>query len=179
MVNTGLSTIYIADLDAITGVGSNQTVIDEIISNTPANLWLDCGAVRVDDLKGNDRVQIIAASETFLDWTVVDDLSESIVSIDTKGDKLISADPCMTIRSALELSRMVDAQKFIHLRLDAVGGGGFDPDGLLEPEEGECWFAGGGVTTTDDLKILEEYGYSGALVGTAFHSGKLGALNRP
>jgi phosphoribosylformimino-5-aminoimidazole carboxamide ribotide isomerase len=170
---TGIDTFYIADLDAITGVGSNNGLLARIIENTSAKLWLDCGAIRASDLKSDERIKTIAATETFRDWTVVDDLSESIVSIDTKDGRLISADPCLTTRSALELSRAVDAETFIHLRLDTVGGGVFDPVGLIEPDEGETWLVGGSVTTQEDIKILKQYGYIGALVGTAFHSGKL------
>ena len=171
--HTGLQTFYIADLNAITGNGSNQHVINEIINRTSANLWLDRGVVIAAELKSNNRITTIAATETFKDWTTVKNLSKEIVSIDIKNGKLISTESHLTIDSVLKVSRQAGAKKFLHLRLDAVGGKRFNPKGLIKPIKGEDWYSGGGVASQSDLKILDQSGYLGALVGSSFHSGEL------
>ncbi len=161
--------IYIADLDAITGNGSNQDVIDVALEQFDCEYLVDGGYRKLADIPCHPRLTPVIATETFEEWRAVKTLSRMVVSIDTKSGALISRLPEMTVAKVLSLARRAGAKRFIHLRIDAVGSKTFSSSAFLKPEHGERWLAGGGVRRVEDLLKLTDMGYAGALVSTALH----------
>jgi len=164
---------YIADLDAITGQGSNSLVIEKLLSSTTANYWLDAGYRTMDDLFCHPRLTPVIATETFNMINMDYDLSEAVVSIDTMRGKPIGVNQSSTTTELINRARERGARRFIFMRLDAIGCGNFEVSALPRPEKGESWYFAGGIRSNPDLDRLTELGYSGALVSTALHNGDL------
>ncbi|MGK7344976.1 MAG: HisA/HisF-related TIM barrel protein [Candidatus Nitrospinota bacterium M3_3B_026] len=172
----GFDLFYVADIDAIQGNGANWAVIDEILEKSAASFMLDAGFRRADDilvLEGRSRLIPVVGTETFESWDWPGDLSKAAVSIDTYRGDLLSPKFGMTVGKVLSSAREAGARMFMHIRLDAVGLGLFDPRELVPPRAGEEWIAGGGVRSRGDLEALARIGYSSALVSSALHEGRL------
>lgn len=169
----GYTRFYVADLDAITGAGSAQAVIETLAAVPSREIWLDGGYKTPDDAPQLTNVTPIFATETLTRWETVETLENAIVSIDTKDGKLLSPLDGMTVDDILRHARRAGARRFIHIRLEAVGAGGFAEGDLIPPGDGEEWYAGGGVRGRADVERAVKAGYAGALVSTAIHSGKI------
>jgi phosphoribosylformimino-5-aminoimidazole carboxamide ribotide isomerase len=62
----GCATCYVADLDAIAGIGENSDIVRALVAEG-LNLWLDAGVARVDkvrELAGLNIAKVIIGSET-------------------------------------------------------------------------------------------------------------------
>ncbi len=166
-------TYYIADLDAImNNRDRNKKLIEATLTSNSFEIWLDNGYVSIDDVKVQPLMTPVIATETFKQWDQVVDLSKTIVSIDSKNSKILSASG-MSQGEIIGHARKAGARKFIHMRLEAVGAGGLDPSSLMTPAQDEHWYAGGGVRGPEDLVALEKADYQGALVSTALLNGAL------
>ncbi|MBI4827602.1 MAG: hypothetical protein HY804_02120, partial [Nitrospinae bacterium] len=135
--------------------------------------WVDGGYRTVQDTERLTGVTPVIATETFIEWEQAGDMSKAVISVDTREGRLLSARKDLTQGAILRIARAAGARRFIHLRLDAVGGGLFDSSALVAPGPGEEWYAGGGVRGRGDMAALETAGYKGALVSTALHQGTL------
>ncbi|VAX17290.1 Phosphoribosylformimino-5-aminoimidazole carboxamide ribotide isomerase related protein [hydrothermal vent metagenome] len=166
---------YIADLDAIMGKGSNFPVIEKLLSSTTVDYWLDAGYKTMDDVSPHPRLTPVIATETFEMTNTTPDLSKAIVSIDTMSGKPIGVNRSATTTELINRARDIGARRFIFMRLDAVGCGGFEVSALPRPGKDESWYSAGGVRSSLDLDKLSAIGYSGALVSTALHNGSLQA----
>ncbi|MBI4667272.1 MAG: hypothetical protein HY751_12790 [Nitrospinae bacterium] len=164
---------YIADLNAIMKQGDNQAVIKELAERSGARFLVDGGYTSQEDILESPAITPVIGVETFTRWEAVKESPNAFFSLDTKNGELVSAKKGMTIAMALEILRRAGHRKYIHLRLEAVGGRGFNPAAALSPFSGEEWLYGGGVTSCGDIMSLEKAGYGGALVSTALHDGVL------
>jgi len=170
----GVDAFYIADLDAIMGGHPQDRVIEALLERTEAHFWLDGGYRRLTSaFQDSGRITPVIATETFLDWDRVQDLSGVMVSIDTKHGRFYCARAGMPLGRVLARARAAAAKGFIHMRLEAMGAGGFDPFTLIPPRPGERWHAAGGIRGPEDMSSLAEAGYAGALVSTALLEGRL------
>ncbi|MBI5814038.1 MAG: hypothetical protein HZB29_00320 [Nitrospinae bacterium] len=170
----GFRIFYVADLDSIEGGKPNLEVMERLLSGAVCDFMLDGGYRRAEDLPGrHPRLSPIVATETFKDWANLGTASNPVVSLDTRGGKLIGASEGEEMEKLLRLARMAGINRFINLRLDAVGSGNLDSDSLIKPRYGEEWIAGGGVSSREDLALLWSIGYKSALAATALYSGKL------
>lgn len=167
------TTFYIADLDAIMGVGSNKSLIEKLVDETNCDYIIDGGYKTIESIQKQPRIAPVIATETFEGWDNLDLAPEAYVSIDTKEGAILTAKPNMSLEFVLNRARSAGVTKFIHIRLEAVGTGGFDAMSLIPPGPFEKWYAGGGVGNRDDLFKLTESGYEGAFVSSAIHDGRL------
>jgi len=170
----GFSTFYVADLDAIMGRAANLGAIQNLLDKTGASFWLDAGYKNMRDAPVGGRIAPVVATETFTGWDNPGDLSRAVVSIDMNRGRILSSRAGAQLRELMGRFRAAGARRFIHMRLDAVGAGRFDPFTLLPPGPGEEWYAAGGVRDGEDIRLAIEAGYAGALVSTALHDGGLG-----
>jgi phosphoribosylformimino-5-aminoimidazole carboxamide ribotide isomerase len=175
---TGSSVLYIADLDAITGSGSNFELVRGLGYALPdVAIWVDAGFSGVGDCAfwlplGATLVIGSEGVKTAGDWLEIKEaFGESVVlslDFDAEGPR----GP-----GALFADTDLWPGRVIAMNLARVGASqGPDIDGLaalIAQGEGRAVFAAGGVRNGSDLAALAAAGASGALVATSLHSGAL------
>jgi HisA/HisF family protein len=175
---TGSSVLYIADLDAITGSGSNFELVRGLGYALPdVTIWVDAGFSGVGDCAfwlplGATLVIGSEGVKTAGDWLEIKQaFGESVVlslDFDAEGPR----GP-----GALFADADLWPDRVVAMNLGRVGSSeGPDIDGLtalIAQGEGRAVFAAGGVRNARDLAVLEAAGASGALVATSLHSGAL------
>ncbi|MEI6292086.1 MAG: HisA/HisF-related TIM barrel protein [Methanomicrobiales archaeon] len=163
--------IYIADLDRITGSGSHNDVITRC-NGLVSHCYADRGCRGPEDLLSLDHFENVIGTET-----AGDDLGRyksGYLSIDVKDGKVIPSrrNPVEYIRSLTEFS----FDGCILLDISGVGTSkGLDRDLLVRLREsfGGKLLWGGGVASADDLGLLENSGFDGAIIATALHKNKI------
>jgi phosphoribosylformimino-5-aminoimidazole carboxamide ribotide isomerase len=185
----GLDELYVADLDAIAGVGGHPDTIAAVAGE--ARAMVDAGATtpaavaRLLDL-GASRV--IVGTESLPGPGALADLVAAlpgapiVVSLDLRAGTVLSPDAALAAaRPADALARLAEAgaREAIVLDLARVGSGE-GPDVALIAELHAALpdvelLTGGGVRDAADLRALAEAGAAGALVATALHGGAIGA----
>jgi len=176
----GAKRIYIADLDAITGQGSNIHLIKEINHLIP--VMLDMG---VQDLKGfefglNIAWQVIVATETLKDINELKAIfevfpkSRIVVSVDTKNGQLYSHKLDTNLDEFKETLIKLDPKEIILLDLTAVGTHKGVNKKLIQKFKklADKIIPGGGITAKD-IPLLSSLGVNKILAGTALHQGEL------
>jgi phosphoribosylformimino-5-aminoimidazole carboxamide ribotide isomerase len=172
---------YVADLDAIEGVGEQRRVVEDLAEQHPGiEFWLDCGLRTAAAAIALARAGItpVCGSETLDGLGEIDELlwrlgaGGWVLSLDYRGDDFLGP-PALAETAALWPERV------IAMTLGRVGMG-LGPDlarlaavGHLAAERRV--FAAGGVRGADDLGQLAAMGVAGALVATALHDGRLSA----
>jgi phosphoribosylformimino-5-aminoimidazole carboxamide ribotide isomerase len=172
------SVLYIADLDAITGIGSNFELVRGLGYALPnVAIWVDAGFSGVGDCAfwlplGATLVIGSEGVKTAEDWLEIKEaFGESLVlSLDFGAEGPIGP-------SALFTDADLWPDRVIAMNLARVGGRqGPDLDvlaALIGRGGGRAVFAAGGVRNGADLAELAAAGASGALVATSLHSGAL------
>jgi len=172
--------VYVADLNRLTGVGENLEVIGEI--SRRARTMADIGIAGADDLYLLPAaVSPVLGTET-APWQLIEDAARTrkiVVSIDMKMRRVLASDPTLAALSPFEMLQRLGSlplEGVILLELDRVGtSAGLDRDFLEMAVEAsdQPLILGGGVAGLEDLEALEDMGFSGALVATAVHSGRI------
>ena len=172
--------IYIADLNLLTGRGDNLAIIKKI--STMARTMADTAVSKAGDL---DRlpasISAVLGTETASLQLIKEAAIERrvVVSIDMMKKKVLARDPELAGQTPLQLLQRLSGLKLegiILLELDKVGtSSGLDIRFLEEAAAASKHplILGGGVKGEEDLKALEEMGFSGALVATAVHNGRI------
>ena len=170
-------TIYIADLNAITGQGDHDHLISEVLTRFPKiTFWIDKGYQPYDDsLRHPKNYLPVLGSECYRD----DNISEIkafgndfILSLDYSGSNALGAE-------SLFSNQKFWPDNIIIMTLERVGSN-FGPD-LYKLEEfcrqypNKNFIAAGGIRNILDLMALSEIGIHQALVASALHSGNIGA----
>lgn len=175
------NTLYIADLDAIQGDGSNQSVVADLSRRFPdVEIWLDAGFTRPEDVE--ERLEATRLRPVLG--------SESQQGIADFGALLSS---CVDARPVLSLDFMNDSflgppellgsdthwpEDIIIMELDRVGSGRGPLNGRLHGlrtfGRDHRFYIAGGVRGSDDLRELDEYGCAGVLLASALHDAVLG-----
>jgi phosphoribosylformimino-5-aminoimidazole carboxamide ribotide isomerase len=190
----GLSVFYIADLDALEGVGVQWGLLESLCQPS-LDLWVDAGVAsanttrRMADLlfATSEGSQLIIASEALRSMRDFAEVVSAIgpervvFSLDLmqgrvrgQGDGVAGAEPVELIRRVAA----VGVTRTIVLDVAGVGMRGGVPTldlcRTLHIELPEvALFSGGGVQSQKDLLHLQDAGCSGALVATALHDGIL------
>jgi HisA/HisF family protein len=173
---TGSPSLYIADLDAIEGIGNHFDLCRDLASALPRNeLWIDAGFSNVTDCAfwlplGATLVIGSESLDATEDWQELrSSFGESLVlSLDFGPDG--SRGP-----SALFAEAAHWPNRIIAMSLDRVGtANGPDLERLKRVVEkgGSCAvYASGGLRNIADLDAVADVGASGALIATALHQG--------
>ncbi|MGE3528711.1 MAG: HisA/HisF-related TIM barrel protein [Methyloceanibacter sp.] len=170
--------LYIADLDAITGCGSNFELVRGLDHALPGvALWVDAGFSGVDDCAfwlplGATLVIGSESLKSAGDWLEIKRAfgANLVLSLDfgaegPRGPAALFADAGLW------------PDRVIVMNLGRVGteaGPNIDGlAGLVARGQGRAIFAAGGVRDASDLAAIEAAGAGGALVATALHGGAL------
>jgi phosphoribosylformimino-5-aminoimidazole carboxamide ribotide isomerase len=166
-------TCYVADLDAITGVGSQLDLIQQLHLNHPGlELWVDNGLTDLDRI--SEFARPVIGSESLVDVTQLShlyaSLSDPVLSLDFIDDRL-------TGLSESDLQAEFWPQDVIIMSLSRVGSA-TGPDTLklqqlAKHHPSTNLFAAGGIRNRQDLEQLRTIGAAGALLSTALHQGHL------
>ncbi|QAY95353.1 nickel transporter [Methylovirgula ligni] len=171
--------IYIADLDAITGVGGHTAIISELEAVFPEiEFWVDSGIATENHAAAwlaRHRGALVIGSESLSDLETLPrfDLPRRILSLDFRGDDFLGP-------MALATNPALWPQRIIVMTLAKVGAGGgpdfarLDRLGVLTQGKHDL-YAAGGVRDADDLRWLESAGLKGVLVASALHDRKITA----
>jgi phosphoribosylformimino-5-aminoimidazole carboxamide ribotide isomerase len=175
---TGSSVLYIADLDALTGSGSNFDLVRGLGYALPdVAIWVDAGFSGVGDCAfwlplGATLVIGSEGVKTAGDWLEIKQAFGESVVLSLDFDAHGPRGP-----GALFADIDLWPDRVIAMNLARVGASqGPDIDGLgalIGRGEGRAVFAAGGVRNGNDLAALAAAGASGALVATSLHSGAL------
>ncbi|HQR60964.1 MAG TPA: HisA/HisF-related TIM barrel protein [Methylophilaceae bacterium] len=169
--------LYIADLDAIQGLGSNLDKVSTLRQHFPhIKLWLDAGVtyhrqlVAVQDMGltciiGSERLETLAQLQQLHARD-----SDAVLSLDF-GRQGFMGPPELLENTTLW------PQRLICMTLEKVGSyEGMDMEKLscLQKLAGRRRvYAAGGVRDAVDLQRLSDIGISGVLVASALHDGKI------
>ena len=166
-------TIYIADLDLISGTGNNNSCVEELrTSFDDMNFWLDAGEenLKTIQIKKQDRLVPVIGSETGVSSRLLSRLlkinSQAILSLDFMNQDF-KGNPDL-----LELTS-IWPDNIIIMNLARVGTSlGPDTDLIRHIRNlagSRNIYIGGGIKNFDDLLILEDMDIAGVLLATALH----------
>lgn len=168
--------IYIADLDALMGLGDNHQLINSLFTRFPEiQFMIDSGSVESDytPLQNNQLTAIIGTES--IDTRTLKDLKHQtddfILSLD------FSTHDTLMGESVVYESPSLWPQELIIMTLGLVGGNNGPDLSKLQhfcrsyPEHD--FIAAGGIRDVHDLIQLQEIGIQQALVASSLHNGKL------
>ena len=174
----GADTLYLADLDAIMGLGNNHALLQAIACAQPSlALWVDAGLGDRDALSAFRAAcpgRPVIGSETLTDPHLIDVAPDALLSLDFKGDTLLGP-------ATLLPTIGTDRRDLILMSLHRIGGD-FGPDlALLDDLRRrlpQCrQHVAGGIRNGDDLRCLVDAGAAGVLLSSALHDGRIGAAD--
>ncbi|MCX6693106.1 MAG: HisA/HisF-related TIM barrel protein [Methanomicrobiales archaeon] len=160
--------IYIADLDRIMGVGSNEKVVMEMLPLVTC-CYLDCGCQGPGDLLEAEGVVNVIGTETVR--SSLESFSKGFLSIDIKDFSVIPTgeDPIDLLSQAGSLA----FDGVIILNVGGVGTSqgiiGLNLTALRACYKGKLLY-GGGICGPEDLFHLRSIGFDGGIVATGVHT---------
>ena len=175
---TGSPALYVADLDAIEGVGNHFELCRDLASALPGHdLWIDAGFSSVTDcafwLPLGATLVIGSESLSFVeDWQELRAAfgKSLVLSLDFGAEGTLGP-------SALFAEAAHWPDRLIAMSIDRVGtADGPDLERLkgVVKNGGSCAvYASGGLRNVADLDAVADSGASGALVATALHAGAI------
>jgi phosphoribosylformimino-5-aminoimidazole carboxamide ribotide isomerase len=178
----GFNTVYVADLDAILGVGDHLGQTARVLEAFPQlTLWLDGGfhsAQQLNQVRARlastpaleSRLQLVVGTETFQEAPPENWPEGLILSLDFGAEGFRG--------NALWLNREHWPKRVIVMSLPQVGTAAGPNLELLKSlkqgSEGRELIAAGGIRGLQDIIALEALGITSGLVATALHRGHLG-----
>jgi len=182
----GCATVYVADLDAIAGLGHAHDVIARLAAAGLA-VMMDAG-IRTPDaaaaLLDAGAARVVVALETLRSMDELGAVVRAVgpecvtFSLDLRAGRPIATSPGLARSTPLALAAAAaeqGARQLIVLDLARVGQGLGPPLDLLRRVRarlpGAAVIAGGGIAGPNDLDALSAIGCAAAIVGTAIHRG--------
>jgi phosphoribosylformimino-5-aminoimidazole carboxamide ribotide isomerase len=171
-------TFYIADLDAIEGLGDNHASLARLRTEFPGVVfWVDNGETdlaRARHWLDSRLGHLVLGSESQKDDAVVRGLCSDdrvILSLDYRADAF--AGPAALLSGAQAWPSKVIAMTLA--RVGSATGPDWDRLSAIQVLAGEKKqvYAAGGVRDADDLSALAKTGIAGALVASCLHNGNL------
>lgn len=160
-------TLYVADLDAIRGMGGHGSTIARIAAHFPGiQIWVDAGNARPGGcpVVGSETLADIDAARAAL-------AGGAILSLDHDAAGPIGP-------SELHVAPALWPSRVIVMTLARVGAGDGPDFARLEEVQAKAGhrhvYAAGGVRDLDDLERLATMGIAGVLLASALHDGRLG-----
>ncbi|AEG17509.1 MAG: HisA/HisF family protein [Methanobacterium paludis] len=178
--DAGAQRMYIADLDAIEGKGSNLNVIKEINRIIP--VMFDAGANDVRSVAKTLNVasKAIVATETLHSFEDLDEIFESfekdklIVSIDIKNNHILSKYMDTNFDTLINKIADLKPDEIILLDISRVGTEkGVDQGFIDRLSKVETSIIIGGGIRDEDIDVLSKSSVEKFLVGSALHKGKI------
>jgi phosphoribosylformimino-5-aminoimidazole carboxamide ribotide isomerase len=179
-------TLYVADLDGLTGRGAQAPVLTALLEGLPHTaIWLDAGFASPAEAAAllarlpseGERVMPVIASESLADANAISGFSErwprALLSLDQRKGAPLGAASCWT-------EPRLWPQQVIVMTLDLVGS--FEgPDlstlqsvrALAGPSRSVI--GAGGVRSLADLDAAEQAGADAWLIASALHDGRIPA----
>lgn len=167
--------LYIADLDAIQGVGQHDAIIAAISQQYPRlQIWLDSGfnSVHAIEQWRTQNVLPVLGTESLVDMAHYHQLAEAcgqhyVLSLDFKAGLYVGPVELLTASSDWP-------EQVICMTLNQVGSNtGADWQQLQQLQalaSKQALYAAGGIRGMEDLQRLAGMGIGGALLATALHS---------
>lgn len=196
----GIAELYVADLDAIVGSGSQAALVEEI-AELGVPLWLDAGIRSASDARRAIDLgaeHLIVGLETLPSFDALAAICDGVrplessrvrgsapvvafsldlrdgVPVVMKGGKIPSGE---SVETLVTTAADVGAVALVVIDLARVGTGVGVDNVLLTrvraAAPGLTLVAGGGVRGWNDLVELAKAGCDGALVATALHEGRI------
>lgn len=185
----GLSDLYLADLDAIGGRSTQESVIRSI-AGSGAALWVDAGISTPEAAYralGMGADFAVVGLETLPSYAALDAVCSTVgggcvaFSMDLRGGTASGANTLGAAEAPEYLAAraaQAGVSAVMVIDLARVGtGSGFDLALLGRVRKatiGLTLIAGGGLRDEDDVRRLEDVGCDGVLVATALLEGRLG-----
>lgn len=170
--------LYVADLDAIEGVGGHDAVIGALAAAHPElGVWLDNGtadASSADAWLAHHRGRLVIGSETQSGTETLRALQDEprvVLSLDFRGDDFLGPQAILDDPSLWPATVIV-------MTLAQVGSG-LGPDferirKTIGRAGHRAVYAAGGVRNGRDVELLAAAGAAGVLIATALHAGAIG-----
>ena len=167
-------TIYIADLDAISGQKIDMALYRQCVEEfSDTVFWLDAGIRNRLDMKqfeASERLVMVLGSESLQVRTLLSDIDQCVLSLDFKQNQFLGNK---------KILQQVDLWpgEVIVMNLDRVGielGPDFDLIADIHSRKRDVQLiAAGGVRGHGDLVSLAEAGTKKVLIASALHQGKI------
>ena len=167
--------LYVADLDRIAMCGDHTELILRMAEQV-TELFVDRGCSIPEEYLQGKNIHNIVGTET-LD-APLEEFDGGFLSIDVKDGCVIgnAFDPGTTPAEALNAADETMFDGCILLNISSVGTTtGIDPSYAqqLRSSTAKKLYYGGGVRSVDDLHILADSGFDGAIIATAVHKGNI------
>jgi HisA/HisF family protein len=184
----GCDTVYVADLDAIAGLGHSRDIVARIAVSGLA-VMLDAG-IRTPDAAAESldagAARVVVGLETLRSMDELGAIVRAVgpervtFSLDLRADQPIAASPALARATPVAIAAAAAEQgvrQLIVLDLARVGQGLGPPLDLLRRLRSRLpdvsLIAGGGIAGPQDLDALSAIGCAAAIVGTALHRGRI------
>ena len=167
----GFDEIYIADLDAITGAGSNYQVIKDAV-NMGFKVLADVG-INGLYLSDNDSLMHVIGTEYLARLELA---NRRAMSLDMIGGRVLLGGKLCDLDDILVEVRRLQLKSLIVISLDRVGtlaGPDLDSVRAIREAYNGRLLIGGGIRNIDDLEALKNVGVDGVLIATALHRGTI------
>ena len=191
VAHLGLTELYAADLDAILG-GASQDTLVAALAAVGVPLWLDAGvssADRARQARTLGAARVVVGLETLPSYSALGAICAAVdgdkvaFSLDLRdGEPVVASGgipPGEPAHLVAARARDAGAGAVIVIDLARVGTGrGLDLELIARVRKAApepLLLAGGGIRGLDDLARLSDAGCDGALVATALHEGRIGA----
>ncbi len=186
----GSTSVYVADLDAISGRGENLDIVAEMAASEPGlELSVDAGIRSVSGARAllrSGASKIILASESLASLDEASppfaELGPSrvVFSIDLRDRRVVWRDGSSESTDPYELAARLPPIGFLDaiiLEMEKIGtGGGADATfvrRLARAAPGVQLIVGGGIRTVEEILHLKRAGAAGVLLATALHDGTI------
>ncbi|HJK84710.1 MAG TPA: HisA/HisF-related TIM barrel protein [Methanocorpusculum sp.] len=167
--------LYVADLDRIAMCGDHTEQILRLAERV-TELWVDRGCSIPEEYLREKNIHNIVGTETI--DAPLDEFDGGFLSIDIIDGCVIgnAFGPGTLPAEALHAADETNFDGCILLNISSVGTTtGIDPsyaEQLRSSTEKKLYY-GGGVRSVDDLHILADSGFDGAIIATAVHKGNI------
>ena len=167
-------TIYVADLDALTGKDAQQDIISALLLEYPdVEFWLDMGTNFLPEAERPLNAKRVLGTETNMvarDFTTAAKNNDFILSLDFAGNSYMGQ------TEILEQEKSWPSNVIV-MSLGKVGSGS-GPDterlnNIKQRSSSSSIFAAGGVRDIADLRDLRQAGFAGALIASCLHNGSV------
>lgn len=174
----GYTELYIADLDAIEGTGSNHELVKQINATIP--VMLDAGITNYQDIETifNGAEKVIVATETIESMEDIKQIFSHytkdpiVLSVDLVNGEVLSKNMELNFEDVMRIIEKYNPAEVIILDVSRVGtSSGFDESIVNSFNSMEAQLVVGGGVTKTAISNLEKLGVDKFLVGTAIHNG--------